>query len=200
MLTYLRDPANAVTATGLGLSGAGLLSLLMGNIEWTAVFGLLSMLSDQLDGIIAKKSPNRAQDTAAIGKSLDGFNDILYGGALPALIVVAATNFALAAQLLCLVMLLMAALRLSYFSVFGLTNGRFTGMPLSYDMPIAAILLIIAPNVPAQLVPWLFCGAFSAVTILHVSPLSFPSPRGATHLFIAAICIGLSVTLIQQAG
>ncbi|MGY4426353.1 phosphatidylserine synthase [Bradyrhizobium sp. JR6.1] len=88
MLKYLWDPANAITAGGLVLSSASLFLALSGHLELSVAVALWAVLSDHLDGFVAARTANRDPDAAKMGKSLDGFGDIIYGAVLPAAVVI----------------------------------------------------------------------------------------------------------------
>ncbi|WP_349535751.1 CDP-alcohol phosphatidyltransferase family protein, partial [Bradyrhizobium pachyrhizi] len=88
MLRYLWDPANAITAAGLVFSSASLFLALSGDLELSVAVALWAVLADHLDGIVATRTPNRDPGVAKMGKSLDGFADIIYGTVLPSAIVI----------------------------------------------------------------------------------------------------------------
>ncbi|MBV8651382.1 MAG: CDP-alcohol phosphatidyltransferase family protein, partial [Alphaproteobacteria bacterium] len=87
MLRYLADPANLITAAGLLISAVGLHLVLSDRPELAVAAVLWSMLADQLDGVVARRTMGRPPDVAKMGKSLDGFADIVYGAVFPAIVV-----------------------------------------------------------------------------------------------------------------
>lgn len=198
MLRYLLDPANAITSLGILFSGLALHAVLTGQLELAVAIGLWSMLADQLDGIVAKRTLNRGPDEAEIGKTLDGLGDLIYGALIPALVIMALEKGGLVATALGLLMICAGALRLSYFSRFGLTGGYFTGAPLSYDMPLLAIFFVTRV--------WFTAGAFNpavmisffVLTCLHVSSIRVPAPRRAMYVIITAFSVISSAILVSR--
>jgi CDP-diacylglycerol---serine O-phosphatidyltransferase len=198
MIAFLKDPANAITAAGIAISATALLAVLADKVEIAIAFGLWSLLADQIDGLVARRTPNRISHAPEIGKSLDGLGDLLYGATLPALAIVSAANGSPGADMVAIALVVAGALRLSYFNVFGLVDGRFSGVPLSYDLPLLSIFLLVRPIVPAANFAPLLEAAFAAMAVLHVAPLRVPAPRGRAYPAMIATCVFLSSTLILQ--
>ena len=88
MLRYLVDPANAITTGGLLCSALSLYLAMAGHLELAVGAALWAVLADHLDGIVAGRTKNRDLNIAKMGKSLDGFGDIIYGAVLPAVIII----------------------------------------------------------------------------------------------------------------
>ncbi|MFW8642986.1 CDP-alcohol phosphatidyltransferase family protein [Rhizobium beringeri] len=88
MLRYLIDPANAITTSGLLFSAISLFMAVSDRLEIAMAAALWAVLADHLDGIVASRTRNRRPDFAKIGKSLDGFGDIIYGAVLPAVVII----------------------------------------------------------------------------------------------------------------
>ncbi|MDA9504872.1 hypothetical protein XI09_09160 [Bradyrhizobium sp. CCBAU 11386] len=198
MLRYLLDPANAVTSLGILFSGLALQAVLAGRLELAVAIGLWSMLADQLDGIVAKRTPNRGSDVAEIGKSLDCLGDVIYGAVIPAIVIMVLGSGRLVATSLGIFMICAGALRLSYFSRSGLRGGYFTGVPLSYDVPLLAMFFMTRPWFPAETFNPTVMLSFFLLTCLHVSSIRIPAPSRAMYLVITAFSAVSSGMLIGQ--
>ncbi|GLR90282.1 CDP-alcohol phosphatidyltransferase family protein [Bradyrhizobium iriomotense] len=187
MVGYLLDPANAITAVGLVLASVAINFALAGRMECSIALGLWAMLADQLDGVVASRTKNRQKNYAKMGKSLDGFADIVYGAILPALLVILLSDGAVYSRAVAVLMILAGALRLSYFNNFGLSeDGYFTGLPLSYDIPLLSLLFIVDRWCFPFLTPTNVASIFLLVSVLHISPLLIPSPGKAIYSAIVA--------------
>lgn len=126
MLKYLWDPANAITTGGLLFSSLSLFLALSNRLELSIATALWAVLSDHLDGIVAAHTKHRHPDVAKMGKSLDGFADIMYGAVLPAVILIQLSGASVFALVAGTTLLAAGAIRLSYFANFGrLRDGRF---------------------------------------------------------------------------
>lgn len=197
MLRYLIDPANAITAFGILCSAVALQFVLAEHFEFAIATALWAMLADHADGIVARRLTNRSPDFAAIGKSLDGFSDIIYGAIFPAVLIIEIGAGSASATITGVFLLLAGAMRLSYFENFGLSDdGRFTGLPLSYDVPILALAFVIDAISPAMQVRHFLPYIFMAIAVLHVAPLKIPSPNSLAYVIILALSVSLSLALI----
>ena len=191
MIRYLFDPANAITMLGLLCSATGLYLLMSGQPDIATAVVLWAVLADDLDGIVAKRLQHRKPDFAAMGKSLDSFADIISGAVFPATVVIqvnAASSLSLG---IAAAILAAGALRLSYFNNFGMSSdGRFMGVPLSYDVPLLAVLFLLQPLLPGEWFPMVLNLTFVSLVILHIVPIRVPAKRGimyaANGLFIIA--------------
>ena len=150
MLKYLWDPANAITSFGVLCSSIALCFALAGQLELAVATALWAVLADHLDGVVAGRTPDRDVDIAKMGKSLDGFADLIYGAILPAVILVQLNAVSTLSYFVAAGLLLAGTVRLSYFANFGKSDdGRFFGVPLSYDIPLLAALLLLHPFLPS---------------------------------------------------
>ncbi len=196
MIRYLADPANAVTTAGLLFSALGLDLALAHRPELAVAAVLWAMLADQLDGVVAKRTPGRSIEVATIGKALDGFADLLYGAVFPAVILMTMGGASSLSFLSGTALLLAGAIRLSYFSTFGLSSdGRFTGVPLSYDVPLLAIVFLVRPLLPAESFGAVLNFGFLALAALHVLLVRVPAPNTAMYGVITAFSIASSACL-----
>lgn len=196
MLKYLWDPANAITAGGLLLSSVSLFLLLSEHPDLAVATALWAVLSDHLDGVVARRTRNRDSHAARMGKSLDGFGDMMYGAVLPAAIVIQISHASLLALATASALLMAAAIRLSYFANFGkLPDGRFLGVPLSYDMPLLALFFLIRPLVPPEAFAAVVGVCFLLLAVAHVASIRVPSPNSAMYAAISSFAVAASAVL-----
>lgn len=196
MLKYLWDPANAITTGGLLFSSAALFLAVSDRLELSVAAALWAVLCDHLDGIVAARTKNRHPDVARMGKSLDGFADIIYGAVLPAAIVIQLSHASLLALVTATALLAAAAIRLSYFANFGKSaDGRFVGLPLSYDIPIMAAIFVVRPLLPGDLFVTLTLSIFLVLAGLHVSSARVSSPNTPMYAAITIFAVVASAIL-----
>jgi CDP-diacylglycerol---serine O-phosphatidyltransferase len=199
MLRYLVDPANAITATGILFSSAGLFLALGGWIELAVAVVLWAMLADHLDGVVAQRTRSRGADVAKMGKSLDGFADLVYGAIFPAAAVIKLSDQSLLSLATGTLLIFAGALRLSYFSNFGLSSDRrFMGVPLSYDVPLLAILLLARPWLPADAFASIVNVAFLVLAALHVASIRIPAANNAMYAAIVSFSVLASAVLAAR--
>lgn len=200
MLKYLWDAANVITTGGILLSSVSLFFAVCGRLELAVAAALWAVLSDHLDGIVAARTKDRDPDVAKMGKSLDGFGDLLYGAVLPAVVLIQVSHASLVGLATATAILISAAIRLSYFANFGKTSdGRFFGVPLSYDVPAMAVAFVTRPLVSDQSFVSSVLSIFLLLAGLHVAPIRVSSPNAVMYLAISLFVIIASTTLIYRA-
>jgi len=172
MLKFLLDPANAITTCGLTFAVIGLYEVLGGHFELGIAAVIWSLLADHLDGIVAARTRNRDPDKGKIGKQLDSFTDLVSDAVFPAMLVLELNHGSPVSLVIAVILLVAGALRLSYFNSFGLSDGRFVGVPLSYDIPLLAVL--------------------------HVSTIRVPRASGAVLVGIVIFSVGASALLASR--
>ena len=152
-----------------------------------------------LDGVVAVRTHNRSADTARMGKSLDGFADLVYGAVVPAVILIQVSAGSYLSLLSGTILLIAGALRLSYFSNFGLSSdGRFMGVPLSYDVPLLAILFLLRPWLSPESFPYVVNAAFLVLSILHVASIRIPATGGAMYGVLTVFSVAASAILTTR--
>lgn len=198
MLRYMVDSANAITAAGLAFAVTGLYALLLGHLELGIAAVLWALLADHLDGIVAGRTLGRDPDKGKIGKQLDSFTDLVSDAVFPALLVIQLNHGSAASLGLAAILLSAGALRLSYFNSFGLSGGRFVGVPLSYDIPLLALLFVLRPWLPEDLFPTIVNSSLLVLAALHVSTISVPRTTGKVLVGIVLFSISASALLISR--
>ena len=201
MLRHLIDPANAITSAGLFFSTLAIFLTLSGRPELGVAAALWALLADHLDGVVAGRTRNRPPETAQIGKNLDSFADLVSGAVFPAVVVMQVSGMSPTALPIAALLLLASALRLSYFNSFGQANARyFTGVPMTYDVPVLAVLFLAAPFVPAQAFAGILQVTLVIVALLHVTPLRVPKVRGMMYAAVTAFAVTSSLVLATREG
>ncbi|WEX91674.1 CDP-alcohol phosphatidyltransferase family protein (plasmid) [Sinorhizobium garamanticum] len=197
MIRYLYDPANAITALGLVLSTTAIYLALVGCYEIGICFALWALLADDLDGMIAKSLPNRSAVTAQIGAAFDGFADLVYAAVFPAVVILSFNAFSALAFLAAVCLMLSAALRLSYFSVFRLdVDGYGRGLPLNNDLFVLAILFAANRYLVIGRLGGIVIGAAFLLSILHLSSFKFPGTGTALRLANLTLSTAGSIALL----
>ncbi|MCP3417869.1 CDP-alcohol phosphatidyltransferase family protein [Bradyrhizobium brasilense] len=205
MIGYLRDYANAVTAVAYVFAVIGLFLAFNGCIELGVAAMLWTWLLDHWDGHIARKTSHlRPRGVPEFGKSFDGFADFLHGVVFPAAVIMLISQGTTLSFVASLLLVLAGAIRLSYFENVGLTaDARFTGVPVSYDTPLLAVLLLSRPQVSVNLFPTIVAIAFIILALLHVTTeIRVPAIRGTAVPIATAFAIAGSIALvmISQSG
>jgi CDP-diacylglycerol---serine O-phosphatidyltransferase len=198
MIKQLADPANVITATGLVLSMIAICLALQGRPSLAVAVALWALLADHLDGVVAKRTTNRAMETGEVGKNLDSLADLVSAGIFPAVVLIVLGAASSLSVLAGTILVVACALRLSYFNVFGSPGGRFIGVPTTYAVPLTAVLFLFRPLVPEQMFPTLFAAAILVLAVLHISPIRVPKTTGAMYAVVIIFAVGSSMALILR--
>ncbi|MET4037360.1 MULTISPECIES: CDP-alcohol phosphatidyltransferase family protein [unclassified Bradyrhizobium] len=198
MIGYLRDYANAITALAYLFAVIGLFLALNGKIELGVAAMLWTWFLDHWDGHVARKTSHlRGRGAAEFGKSFDGFADLIHGVVFPAVVIILVGHGRALSFVASLGLILCGAIRLSYFENVGLTtDARFVGIPVSYDTPLIAILILVRPLVPGTTFPDIVAIAFIVLAILHVNTaIKVPPIRGKAIPVATGFAVVASVAL-----
>ena len=149
---------------------------------------------DWADGIIARKMKGRTGVDKEFGGQLDLLIDIVSYGVTPAILILSYSNFNPYFLFITFIMLVFGAIRLSYFSTFGLSSDKkYTGLAIDNNSIILVFLFMFAGyfDRPAFAI---FLGASGLfLAILNVSPIRTPKLSGNP---INVIFLGIYTLLI----
>lgn len=201
MIGHLRDYANAITTLGYLFAVVGLFLTLNGKLELGVAAMLGTWFLDHWDGHVARKTSHlRRPGAADFGKSFDGFSDLVHGVIFPAAIIILVGRGTVLSLVASLLLVLAGAIRLSYFENVGLAaDARFIGVPVSYDTPLLALLILLRPFIPESGFPALLSVAFICLSVLHVSPrVRVPAIRGKAVPIATAAAVLTALGLIYS--
>ena len=199
MLRYLGDYANAITATGYVFAIVGLFLALNGHLELGTAAMLWTWFLDHWDGHVARKTKDsRRPGMADFGKSFDGFGDFLHGVLFPSIVIILIGKGSVLSFVAVLALIMAGAIRLSYFENVGLTSdAKFTGIPVSYDTPLLALLLLARPLLSEPMFATMVALAFVTLALLHITTaIRVPAIRGTAVPVATIAAISLSFVLV----
>lgn len=199
MLRFLGDRANAITAGGLMLSAGSLILAVAGRAQPAVALAMWAWICDQIDGIVARRTAqHRTAEVAKLGKALDGYADVIHGLIIPSVVILLLRPGSVETGTAVLVLISTGCLRLAYYDAFGLDAGIYFGIPVSYNLPLLALLFLTRGSVGPDSFLTLVSSAFILLGVLHISPLRVPALRGAGYpiaisaavIVSAALCVG----------
>ncbi len=143
ILSYAKDLPNIASLSGLACT---LLAIYfsINELYAAAMIGMIwAVAFDWADGLIARRMKGRTGNDRAFGGQLDVLIDIVSYGVTPAILLLSYGGFELIYLLGAFVMLAASALRLSYFSTFGLAGGtHYTGLALDNNSIILVFIFL----------------------------------------------------------
>ena len=140
ILSYLRDLPNICSLAGLCCTLIAIYFLIIGIYNLAMIGMIWAVAFDWADGLIARKMKNRSGSDSQFGGQLDLLIDIVSYGVTPAILILSYANFNPLFLPVAFIMLVLAAIRLSYFSTFGLSNdAKYTGLAIDNNTIILVV-------------------------------------------------------------
>ncbi len=196
ILSYVKDLPNLCSLTGLAstllaiyFSISGLYAAAMIGMIWAVAF-------DWADGLIARSMKGRTDNDRIFGGQLDVLIDIVSYGVTPAILLLSYGNFELIYLPGAFLMLAASALRLSYFSTFGLAGGsKYTGLALDNNNIFLVFIFLFEGLFGHGIFSVILYASGLALAALNVSQIKTPKLSGnPVNVFIlAAYTIGITV-------
>jgi CDP-diacylglycerol--serine O-phosphatidyltransferase len=131
IISYLWDLPNICSLAGLGCTMLAIYFIILG-VYSAAMIGMIwAVAFDWADGLIARRMKGRTGSDRVFGGQLDVLIDIVSYGVTPALLLLSYGKFEPVFLPGAFLMLAAGAMRLSYFSTYGLADGaNYTGLAI----------------------------------------------------------------------
>ena len=152
---------------------------------------------DWADGLVARKLKGRTANDAKFGGQLDVLIDIVSYGVTPAILLLSYGHFEPIYLIGAFIMIAAAAIRLSYFSTYGLVGGtKYTGLALDNNNLILVFIFLFESFFTHEAFSIVLYISGVGLALLNVSEIKTPklsgNPRnvyllGAYTLAITAI-------------
>jgi len=179
ILSYAKDLPNICSLSGLACtivaiycSVTGLYAVAMIGMVWAVAF-------DWADGLIARKMKGRTGDDSTFGGQLDVLIDIVSYGVTPAILLLSYGNFELIYLPGAFFLVAASALRLSYFSTFGLAGGKsYTGLALDNNSLILVAVFLLESVFSQSIFSVVLYISCVTLAALNVSQIKTPKLSG----------------------
>jgi CDP-diacylglycerol--serine O-phosphatidyltransferase len=164
---------NALTALNLVLGMCAIISTFHGEFYQAALFVVAAMISDGLDGRVARY----LNVSSEFGKELDSLCDLVSFGVAPAILAYAffLKDFGIVGYVVAAFFATCGALRLARFNVnTGTVKGYFMGLPIPAAGCVVATFVMLGIK-PAG---WIFPILVTIFAYLMVSTIKYPDFKG----------------------
>lgn len=147
IISYVKDLPNVCSLAGLACTILAIYFSILG-VYHAAMIGMIwAVAFDWADGLIARKMKGRIDSDRIFGGQLDLLIDIVSYGVAPAILLLSYGNLDPIFLPVAFIVLSAAAIRLSYFSTFGLSDeSQYTGMALDNNN-IALVFIFLFESV-----------------------------------------------------
>jgi len=196
ILSYLKDIPNLLSLSGLACtilaiyySIEGVYALAMIGMVWAVAF-------DWADGLVARRLKGRTPTDAKFGGQLDVLIDIVSYGVTPAILLLSYGKFEPIFLIGAFIMVSAAAIRLSYFSTYGLAGGtKYTGLALDNNSLILVAIFLLEGVVSHGTFTIILYISGVTLAILNVSEIKTPKLSGNPRnvWLLGAYTLGMTV-------
>lgn len=197
ILSYIKDLPNICSLAGLGCTLLAIYFLIKG-VYAAAMIGMIWAVGfDWADGLIARKMSGRTGDDRKFGGQLDLLIDIVSYGVTPAILILSYADFSPAFLPVAYIMLVFGAIRLSYFSTFGLSgDAKYTGLAIDNNSIILVFVFMFAGYFDRTMFSFILAGSGLCLAVLNVSQIKTPKLSGnPVNVVILAIYTLLVTTI-----
>jgi phosphatidylserine synthase len=195
ILSFVKDLPNLCSLAGLActvlaiyFSIIGLYSAAMIGMIWAVAF-------DWADGLIARRMKGRTGDDRFFGGQLDVLIDIVSYGVTPAVLLMSYGSFEPIFVIGAFLMLAASAIRLSYFSTYGLSPGaNYTGLALDNNSIILVFIFLFESMFNHGTFSIVLYASGVGLAALNVSEIKTPKLSGKTRnvYFLAIYTLAIS--------
>lgn len=179
ILSYVKDLPNICSLAGLACTLLAIYFSITG-VYYAAMIGMVwAVAFDWADGLVARKMKGRTGNDRMFGGQLDLVIDIVSYGVTPAILVLSFGKFAPIFLPLAFIIIAAAAIRLSYFSTYGLSGeAKYTGLALDNNSLVLVFIFIFESMLPSDVFSIVFYVCALLLAVLNVSQIKTPKLSG----------------------
>ena len=195
ILSYVNDVPNLCSLAGLACTLLAIYYSILGVYAITMIGMIWAVAFDWADGLIARSMKGRTKQQGVFGGQLDVLIDIVSYGVTPAILLLSYGKFEPLFLAGAFLMIAGAAIRLSYFSTFGLAGGKhYTGLALDNNSIILVFVFLFEGVFSGSVFSIILYACCLGLTILNVSEIKTPKLSGnPVNVFIlAAYTLGMT--------
>tara|TARA_B100000795_G_scaffold68883_1_gene47899 strand:- start:57 stop:656 length:600 start_codon:yes stop_codon:yes gene_type:complete len=195
----MKDLPNICSMAGLGCTLLAIYFLITG-VYAAAMIGMIwAVAFDWADGLVARRMKGRTGADQRFGGQLDLLIDIVSYGVTPAILILSYADFNPAFLPVALIMLMFGAIRLSYFSTFGLSNdAEYTGLAIDNNSILLIFIFMFADYFERPVFAIILALSGLCLAILNVSQIKTPKLSGKPINVVLLAVYTFAVTAIYS--
>jgi len=179
ILSYIKDIPNLLSLSGLACTLLAIYYAIEGVYAFTMIGMVWAVAFDWADGLVARRLKGRTPTDAKFGGQLDVLIDIVSYGVTPAILLLSYGKFEPIFLIGAFIMVAAAAVRLSYFSTYGLAGGKhYTGLALDNNSLILVAIFLLEGSVSDEIFITILYISGVSLAILNVSEIKTPKLSG----------------------
>jgi Phosphatidylserine synthase len=179
IISFVKDLPNLCSLAGLACTILAIYFSILG-VYYAAMIGMVwAVAFDWADGLVARKMKGRAGNDRAFGGQLDVLIDIVSYGVAPAILLMSYGGFEPVFLIGAFFLVAASAIRLSYFSTFGLSDdSKYTGLALDNNSLVIVFVFIFESILSHSGFSTVFYITVLALAVLNVSQIKTPKFSG----------------------
>ena len=199
ILSYARDLPNLCSLAGLACTLLAIYFSILG-VYHAAMIGMIwAVAFDWADGLIARRMKGRTGDDRAFGGQLDVLIDIVSYGVAPAVLLLSYGKFTPVFLVGAFIMLAASAMRLSYFSTFGLAGGsHYTGLALDNNSIALVFIFLFEGMFSQETFSLILYASCLLLATLNVSQIKTPKLSGSRRNVLILTIYTLTITAVYS--
>ena len=189
ILSYVKDLPNVCSLAGLACTGSAIYLSILG-IYYGAMIGMIwAVAFDWADGLIARRMTGRTGNDRIFGGQLDVVIDIVSYGVTPAILLLSYGRFEPEFLAGAFIVLAASAIRLSYFSTYGLSSdSKYTGLALDNNSIVLVFLFLFDRVFSETVFPIILYAVCMLLAALNVAQIKTPKFSGnPSSVYVLAI-------------
>ena len=179
ILSYVKDVPNLCSLSGLACTILAIYFSILG-VYYAAMIGMIwAVAFDWADGLVARRMKGRTSNDQTFGGQLDVLIDIVSYGVTPAILLLSFGKFDPLFLLVAFIMIAASAIRLSYFSTYGLSGGsKYTGLALDNNNIILVFIFLFESISSVEIFSVILYASGLGLAALNVSQIKTPKLSG----------------------
>jgi CDP-diacylglycerol--serine O-phosphatidyltransferase len=197
ILAYIRDLPNLCSLAGLACTLLAIYFIIL-DLYPAAMIGMIWAVGfDWADGLVARRMKGRTGADRLFGGQLDLMIDVISYAVTPALLILSYGDFSPVFLPIVFVILVCGVLRLSYFSIFGLSGGsKYTGLAIDNNSIFLVFLFLFEGLFSTGAFTVVLCLSGLGLAALNVSQIKTPKLSGNPVNVVILATYTLAVTAI----
>jgi len=189
ILSYVKDLPNLCSLAVLACSIFAIYFSIISAYYAALIAMIWAVAFDWVDGLIARKMKGRTGTDSMFGGQLDVLIDIVSYGVTPAILLLSYGKFDPIYLVGAFIMIAASAMRLSYFSTYGLSGEeKYTGLALDNNNIILVFVFLLEGLVSEDTFPIILYVSGLGLAALNVSQIKTPKLSGnPVNVYILAI-------------
>jgi phosphatidylserine synthase len=195
ILSYVKDLPNLCSLAGLACTVTAIYLNILGIYSGAMIGMIWAVAFDWADGLIARRMVGRTGNDRIFGGQLDVVIDIVSYGVTPAILLLSYGKFEPIFLFGAFIILAAAAIRLSYFSTYGLSSdSKYTGLALDNNSIVLVFLFLFDGFLDESAFTYILYLVCILLAALNVSQIKTPKLSGNPISIYVLASYTISVT------